>query len=93
VDRGAAQVYLGETTPVQLSTTPYRLVLCLYDAEGFRTNREIAKAVWGDEEWASDEMVRQTVRRVRKALKETGANADHYIVNQPGRGYRLQNTT
>ncbi|GAB4535021.1 MAG: hypothetical protein Kow0063_18790 [Anaerolineae bacterium] len=92
VSRQEAQAYLGRVTPVKLSPIPYRLILCLYDTKGFCTNREISKAVWGDEEWASDELIRQTVKRVRDALKEAGANPDYYLVNEPGRGYKLQNT-
>jgi DNA-binding response OmpR family regulator len=92
IDRQAAQVYLGQTTPVQLPATPYNLLVYLYEAKGIRSNREISKAVWGDEEWASDEMIRTTVKRVKTALKKAGANADLYIVNEPGRGYKLQNT-
>ena len=90
LDREAGQVYLGRTTPVQLAPLPYRLVVALYEARGFCTNREIAEAVW--ESWASDEQIRQTIRRVRDALKETGANPELYLVNEPGRGYKLQNT-
>ena len=90
LDREAGQVYLGRTTHVQLAPLPYRLVVALYEARGFCTNRELAEAVW--ESWASDEQIRQVVKRVRDALKQTGADPDLYLVNEPGRGYKLQNT-
>ncbi len=91
VDRQAGQVYLGDTTPVQLTPTPYRLALCLYEGKGFVTKREISRAVWGDE-YTTDVTIRQHISQIRKALEEAGANPDHYVVNQPGRGYKLQNT-
>jgi len=92
VDRRAAQVYLGETTPVRLSATPYRLVVYLYEARGFRTSEEIKTGVWTEEKYITDDMVRQTIRRVRKALEDAGANPKDYLVTEPGRGYKMQNT-
>jgi DNA-binding winged helix-turn-helix (wHTH) protein len=84
-------VYLGDTTPVQLTPMPYRVVLCLYEGEGFVPKREISKTVWNDE-YTTDATIRQHISHIRKALEEAGANPDHYIVNQIGRGYKLQNT-
>lgn len=92
VDRRAAQVYLGETTIVRLPAISYRLVAYLYEARGFRTSEEIKAAVWTGEKYVTDDMVRQRVRRVRKALKDAGANPKDYLVTGPaGRGYKLQN--
>jgi DNA-binding response OmpR family regulator len=92
VDRQAAQVYLGETTPVQLAPLPYRLLLYLYESRGYRTNEEIKEGVWPDEHYTTDDTVRQTIRRVREALEEAGVNPHEYLVNKPGRGYKLQHT-
>jgi hypothetical protein len=92
LDRQEAQVYMGRTTPVPLSTIPYHLVAYLYDADGFRTNKEIKAAVWPDEQFVSDGMVRTQIRRVRKALEDVGVDPKDYLVNKPGRGYKLQNT-
>lgn len=90
VDRQAAQVYLGETTPVQLAPLPYRLLLYLYESRGYRTNEEIKEGVWPDEHYTTDDTVRQTIRRVREALEEAGVDPHEYLVNKPGRGYKLQ---
>jgi hypothetical protein len=92
VNREMAQVYLGTATPVHLPPIPYRLLAYLYDSPGFRTSREIATAVWDRADLASDEKVRQNIKRVKEALKEAGSDPDQYLVNEPGRGYRLQNT-
>jgi DNA-binding winged helix-turn-helix (wHTH) protein len=77
-------------TPIKLSNTLYRLVLCLYEREGFCTNVEILRAAWGDENY-TDDTVRQAVARLKKGLKDAGVDPDLYIVNVPGRGYKLQN--
>lgn len=90
VDRQAAQVYLGETTSVQLPPLPYRLLLYLYESRGYRTNEEIKEGVWPDEHYTTDDTVRQTIRRVREALEEAGVDPHEYLVNKPGRGYKLQ---
>jgi len=83
---------------VEVAVTPieYKLLSCLAINEGRILSWEsLVKEVWGHDDWnGGDKLVKVSIGRLRKKLE--GGNmvdADKYIVNVWGMGYKLVNPT
>ncbi len=76
----------------EVAVTPieYKLLSCLAMNEGRILSWEsLLKEVWGHDDWnGGDKLVKVSIGRLRKKLEGT-ADAEKYIVNVWGMGYKL----
>lgn len=88
----AKRIVTVDGNPVQLTPTEYDLLRALVnDAGRVLTHRQLLRAVWGvgyDDEM---HMLRVNISNLRKKI-EPDAARPHYIVTEPGVGYRLRIT-
>lgn len=90
IDEATGDVRLGGR-PVDVTAQPYRVLLYLYRHEGkVCTNYNIMAEAWPEDnaEFASNEMLNTTIKRLRQAL-EAVAPGVVYIENKSKRGYVL----
>ncbi len=77
-------------TPVQLTPTEYDLLHALVaDAGKVLTHHQLLRTVWGVGYDREMHMLRVNISNLRKKI-EPDATRPHYIVTEPGVGYRLR---
>lgn len=85
----AAQVVLLGSQRITLPLPQYRLLAMLYARPGATVTRsEIAEALWSADVELTEQMIDNTVSRLRAQLQKYDANHE-YIVTVRGRGYQF----
>lgn len=85
----AAQVVLLGSQRITLPLAQYRLLAMLYARPGATVARsEIAEALWSADVELTEQMIDNTVSRLRAQLQKYDANHE-YIVTVRGRGYQF----
>jgi two-component system KDP operon response regulator KdpE len=90
VDLAARRVRLGNDE-VQLTPTEYSLLKVLVSHAGkILTHRQLAREVWGGAHYEDTQhLLRVNISNLRRKL-EGDPGRPHYIVTEPGVGYRLE---
>lgn len=85
------RVYL-ENEEVPLTPTEFKMLCCLASSSGeVLTHNYLLEKVWGPEYRDADEMVRVTLWRLRRKLRDDPMNP-RFIITRPGMGYMLAPT-
>lgn len=75
--------------PVKLTPTEYDILrLMAANAGKVLTHRQLLKEIWGIEDPHDNQYLRVYVRQLRKKI-EPDPSRPHYILTEPGVGYRL----
>jgi DNA-binding response OmpR family regulator len=87
------KVWLGERRIAALAGLRLKLLQCLIDHEGQAVNHQVITKEAYEEQYIAgdndqDQRIRQEIRRLREEI-EPDPNRPRYIVNERGRGYRL----
>jgi two-component system, OmpR family, phosphate regulon response regulator PhoB len=87
LDPGSHRV-TGGGSPVDLGPTEFRLLhFLMTHAERVHSRSQLLDQVWGNQVFVEDRTVDVHIRRLRRALEETGH--DHLVQTVRGSGYRF----
>jgi len=90
IDLGRESVYRDHLL-ISLTPTEFNILRCLAENLGRVVSWQvICREVWGTSEWeGGHELVKVNIRRLRKKIEEDPSQPE-YIMNEWGKGYRLQ---
>jgi len=87
LDPGSHRV-TGDGNPVELGPTEFRLLhFLMTHAERVHSRSQLLDQVWGNQVFVEDRTVDVHIRRLRRALEETGH--EHLVQTVRGSGYRF----
>ncbi len=87
LDPGSHRV-TGDGKPVELGPTEFRLLhFLMTHAERVHSRSQLLDQVWGNQVFVEDRTVDVHIRRLRRALEETGH--EHLVQTVRGSGYRF----